>query len=114
MCEIPTRQIDPKRANDLTDSEKWECTANWLRYLYHSDFLMRLGILTFEEYMKRPDPCEGCPCYEKCPCFADDPYFPAQAMYANFQIMAPFIQRSTVVGPSLRLKGSLQEDSVSP
>lgn len=108
-------EIDPKRVDDLTDREKWECTARWLNYLYNGYYWMMTGRLAPEEFLDGiPNPCtKECPCYEKCPSVAKDPYRPFRPIYTNFQVMSQFIPGSTVVSLSFPQEGTPHEDSAA-
>lgn len=104
--------IDPNRVDELTEQEKWECTARWLGYLYNGYFWMWSGELTLDEFLQSPAPCsKECRSYEKCPAVAQDPYRPFHPIYSNFQVMEKIIPGLIVVNLVFPREGIQDKDN---
>lgn len=69
----------------LTEAEKWQCTARWLNYLYRK-FAIPKDDFVF--------PCDSCPiCESKCGSYMRD--YPQR----NFTVLEKFTGPNTIVGP---------------
>lgn len=104
---------DPKKAADLTEQEKLECTVRWLNFLYSSYYQMLTGDLKVEDFLGDARPCyPDCPYSEKCPCTAHDPYRPTMPVPMNFKVLEKFTPGLSVEGPVFPLKDIPDKDSV--
>lgn len=107
--------INPEKAEELTESEKWECTVRWLNALYSGYRYMLYGEMNQEEFLEETNPCYlECSCYKKCPSVDHDPYRPTVPISMNFKVLERFTPGLNVVGSVLQPRGIQCKDSVFP
>lgn len=102
MALSNTTTKQEREMNDLTEKEKWECTARWLNALYLED-LSQIpmtdvgdGDLSIEEALHSETnylPCAVCPIERKCRKVNAGKVLPQ----TNFKIMEQFTGKDTIV-----------------
>lgn len=109
--------IDPKKVSELSDPEKWDCTARWLNELYSAYWYILTGEMDGSDFIEEVNPCrypEECPYYQKCPSTTNIPYRPTVPIPVNFRVMEQFTQECNVVSPMFPLKDIRHNRTVSP
>ncbi len=93
---------DPKKAVELTEQEKWECTARWLDALYVGYYHLLCGNIDADGFLEHVDAhCLRCPHYNKCPSNTKEPYRPTMPIFYNFHVLNRFIHGLSVLGPGI-------------
>lgn len=102
MALSNTTTKQEREMNDLTEKEKWECTARWLNALYLED-LSQIpmnnigdGDLSIKEALRSEInylPCAVCPIERKCRKVNVGKVLPQ----TNFKIMEQFTGKDTIV-----------------
>lgn len=101
---------NPEKVEELTESEKWECTVRWLNRLYSGYRYMLYGEMTPEEFLEDTSACyPECPYSKKCPSVDQDPYRPTVPVPTNFKVLEQFTPGLNVVSSVVQPRSILHE-----